>query len=304
MELQTQRTCPACSSDQREHIGRIVSPTATAQLDFDELSEYWRGFRRRQCFFDYERCSTCGLLYCPSYFTQEALDALYASMDDNTAGEVSEVLSRTQARYIDFLREHSSGAEAYLEIGPDIGLSSRVALQNSTIRRAVFVEPNRDVHPALRELASGISCTVTTDLELLTAASNANEAVLVHVLDHLLEPVAYLENLVGHLAPGAIVLIVVHNEQSILRKLLRTKWPPFCLQHPQLYSPNSLETVLGSSGLDVIDVRPTTNVFTLRHCARMAGDLVGFGQSLARFVPRMALPIRLGNIMAVARRRG
>ena len=303
MELLTQRACCACSSDQGERIGRIVSPVAAARLDFDEFKEYWRGFRSRQCFFDYERCSTCGLLYCPNYFTQEALDALYASMDDNTAGEASDVLSRTQARYIDFLREHSSDAETYLEIGPDIGLSSRIALQNSTIRRAVFVEPNRDVHPELRELASRISCTVTTDLELLTSAANADEAVLVHVLDHLLEPVGYLNNLVDHLAPGAVVLIVVHNEQSILRKLLRTRWPPFCLQHPQLYSPSSLEHVLNSSGLEVIEVRPTTNVFTLRHCVRMAGDLVGFGQGLARFVPPIALPIRLGNIMAVARRR-
>ena len=91
MELLTQRACCACSSDQGERIGRIVSPVAAARLDFDEFKEYWRGFRSRQCFFDYERCSTCGLLYCPNYFTQEALDALYASMDDNTAGEASDV---------------------------------------------------------------------------------------------------------------------------------------------------------------------------------------------------------------------
>ena len=42
---------------------------------------------------------------------------------------------------------------------------------------------------------------------------------MIQVLDHLLDPIATLTELRAKLLPDAKLLIVTHNEQSLLRKM-------------------------------------------------------------------------------------
>jgi hypothetical protein len=97
------RMCPACGDDSGRPAGAVRAPISPLSLDPEERAAYWRGFRKKSCFFDYVRCPNCGLLYCSTYFSASALDRLYSSMPDNTAGAPADLLRHTQKGYIDFL---------------------------------------------------------------------------------------------------------------------------------------------------------------------------------------------------------
>jgi SAM-dependent methyltransferase len=221
-------------------------------------------------------------------------------MPDNTAGAPADVLRHTQKGYIDFLVRQGPIRGTYLEIGPDIGLATEAACASGTLERVVLVEPNLDVHDQLRDAAGSVTAEVVADLSDLQSPARADTVVLIHVLDHLTEPVAYLQDLHRHLAPGARVLVVVHNEASLLRRLLGVRWPPFTLQHPQLFNPETLRMTLKAGGFNVVAHKPTTNVFPARHVVRTAGSLVGLKGKWIDSVPNWKVRIRLGNMMAVA----
>jgi len=129
---------------------------------------------------------------------------------------------------------------------------------------------------------------------------SAGAAVMIQVLDHLLDPVATLSELRAKLLPDAKLLIVTHNEQSLLRKIVEWRWPAFCLQHPQIYNPNSITKLLRKAGYKVNSIEKTRNYFEfsflLKHLLWAFGIKVKSVPSIFNFT----IGLRLGNIVTVA----
>jgi len=99
---------------------------------------------------------------------------------------------------------------------------------------------------------------------------------------------------------GAKIAIVVHNEKSFLRKVLNKRWPPFCLQHPQLYNKKTLTNLLEKAGWTNVIIRPTTNWFSLDHFVKMGASILGLNPKYFFFIPKMQIPFRLGNMICIA----
>jgi hypothetical protein len=269
-------------------------------LTFDELKEYWRGFRSKNIFFTYARCSQCGLVYCPKYFSGEQLNDLYSSMEDNTAGEKLHVLNDTQRSYVEILAGKTEVSGDWLELGGDIGLLTKHLFDLPGVKNVSVIEPNIDVHPDLLKLIDGRG-TTAANWSSLPPTERFNGIVGVHVLDHLLDLSDELDRIKNCLNNGGSAFFVTHDESSLLRKFLKSKWPPFCLQHPQLFSPKSVARVLQHKGFSSVIVTKTYNKFTLRHIAEVATNVMGFGSSITKLIPPVAIRLKLGNIATLSR---
>ena len=221
-------------------------------------------------------------------------------MPDNTAGASPEVLRHTQMGYIEFLAAQRPLRGTYLEIGPDIGLATEAARAVGELDRVVLIEPNVDVHDELKKSGGAVPTTVAPSLGALGAPANADNVVLIHVLDHLIDPLQYLIELREQLAPDAYLLAVTHNYSSFLRRTLGVRWPPFCLQHPQLFTPETLSAMLTKAGFRTVASAPTKNVLPLEHLVETTTSLVGLNGKWTRRLPNVSVSLRLGNIMAVA----
>jgi SAM-dependent methyltransferase len=129
---------------------------------------------------------------------------------------------------------------------------------------------------------------------------SASTAVMIHVLDHLLDPIATLRELRQKLKPGARLLLVTHDESSLLRRLIGWRWPAFCLQHPQIYSPKSMRQLLKAAGFEVLERRKTINFFEIGFLIKHL--LWAFGMKV-QFVPgfgHFTLGLKLGNMLTIA----
>ncbi len=211
------------------------------------------------------------------------------------------VLRDTQKGYIEYLARHRALSGTYLEIGPDIGLATSAACETGRLERAILIEPNRAVHEQLIASSGDVPTRIFESLDQLSATDTADNVVLIHVLDHLIDPLGYLRDLRSRMVSGGLLLAVVHNEASVLRHILRVRWPPFCLQHPNLFSTETLTRLATDAGFEVVDTSPTKNVFPLRHIVKTAASLLGVSGSWADHVPETKVRVRLGNIMMVAR---
>ncbi len=299
MNTYVKRDCPSCNTSVKEANLVASSVPPAEEMEFDELRDYWRGFRKDSVFFSYYRCSECNLVYAPVYFNPVQLAQLYSYMDDNSAGVDIEILRRTQNSYFKVLKRKVTVAGHWLEYGADIGLFSKLITTERDVSSLTIVEPNLNSHVVLKNLLTGDGVLVT-DWAEIDKQVKFDGVVAIHVLDHLLNLKSELQQIHLSLKPGGSVFFVTHDEHSFLRLLLRNKWPPYCLQHPQIFSQNSMGVTLQKAGFTTVQTKKSMNFFNLRHLFSVIFSLLGFGFSFLKFVPDVTLRVPLGNFATLA----
>lgn len=295
------RACPVCGGKPAAQA-TIHSDVMAESLGFDALVPCWNGFFKDKVFFSYARCGGCGLLYAPTFFNGLQLERLYSQMPPNMEEVPLEALRRTQRGYFEALKSCSDMEGGFIEVGPDIGLFTENCVREGKYDEYWLFEPNRDVLPALSKIVEGRKSHIIHDMFGFSHVPDhaASAAVMIHVLDHLLDPVATLRELRQKLKPGARLLLVTHDESSLLRRLVGWRWPAFCLQHPQIYNPESMRVLLEAAGFEVLQQRKTVNYFQvdflLKHLLWAFGMKV---QSVPSF-GQLTLGLKLGNMLTIA----
>lgn len=294
------RNCPACGSSGTRC--EVQAGRAAETMTLDALRPFWAGLFKAKCFFSYHRCRDCGLLYNPVFFTPAQLAELYARMAPNMDAVGDAAIVATQQGYFERAAAGGDLSGGYLEIGPDVGHVVRAAAKHGGFDRFWLFEPNAAIHDALRAATGGRASVLSAEMEDLSSVPDASVglAVMVHVLDHLLDPLAMLAQIRAKLRPGGTLMIVTHDESSALRHVMGRRWPPFCLQHPELYNPATMTALLGRAGFAEVAVERSRNVFPLDFLVRQAAWAAGVR---VRRVPLPAIPIglRLGNILTLAK---
>ena len=296
-----ERLCPHCGAGARARP-EIASGTPAETIAFDSLKPFWNGFFKEKVFFTYLRCPTCGLLFNRQFFSPSQLDELYAQMPPNMDLVPVSALRKTQRGYFEFLKSRSPLQGGYLEFGPDVGYFLENCVSEGGFERYWLVEPNRAVAPALEAAVGQAPHAIAHDMTGLdqVPAGSVGAAVMVHVLDHLLDPLQTLRDIRSKLAPGGAILVVTHDESSALRRAFSRRWPPFCLQHPQLFRPSTLTTVLQSAGFTDVSVRRSVNYFPVAFLLKQFLWAIGIRAASVPDLGGVVIGLRLGNIMAVA----
>lgn len=295
------RPCPGCRSQSMDPP--VVRAGIQAESrSFQALRPYWNGFFKEKAFFSYNRCQGCNLLYCPTFFSASQLGELYRQMPDNTAGVPLSALARTQGGYFRSLRKHSPSGGAYLETGPDIGLFTEFAAKEGNYSTYWLFEPNRVVWDVLRGKIPSKDVNISADMFGFDVVPDRtlSAAVMIHVLDHLLDPRGILDLLRPKLRDDAVVLFVTHDESSFLARIAGARWPAYCLQHPQIYRSSSIERLLGHSGYRVVEIDKSYNHFPVTYLAKHLLWLLGIKAKLPS-IEFIQLPLKLGNLITIAK---
>lgn len=295
------RDCPICQAKTKFMI-EVSSNQRAEDLGYESLVPYWNGFFKEKIFFSYARCGECELLFSPIFYGPDQLEALYGQMPPNMDLVPMAALVKTQKGYFDELKKSSPLKNGYIEIGPDIGIFTENCSRVGGFDNYWLCEPNKEVAGALAKSVGNNRFTIIEDMFGFNQIPNhsAGAAVMIQVLDHLLDPVATLSELREKLLPDAKLLIVTHNEQSFLRKIVGWRWPAFCLQHPQIYNPSSITKLLEKAGYKVKSIEKTRNYFEfsflLKHLLWAFGIKVKKIPSIFNFT----IGLKLGNIVTVA----
>lgn len=301
------RSCPVCGAAAAASTLDTRSEPSAEAARYADLVPVWNGFFKEKVFFSYNRCGNCELLYAPVYFAPDQLEALYEQMPPNMELVPAEALHKTQRGYFEALRRHwPQTGGGYIELGPDIGLFTENCVREGQFEKYWLFEPNRDVAPALSAVIQGKPHEIIHDMfgfEMVPDAS-VGVTVMVHVLDHLLDPVATLRELRKKLAPGGRLAIVTHDESSLLRKAFGKRWPAFCLQHPEIYNPRSMRRLLETAGFELIELSKTTNYFPLQFLLRHLLWALGLKVKSVPLFGGLTLGLKLGNMITIATPKG
>jgi hypothetical protein len=295
------RCCPVCGHN--PPMTNLVSTEKKAEdSSLDQLTQYWNGFFKEKVLFSYARCDGCGLLYCPTFFNNEQLEILYGQMPANMDEVPLQALKNTQYGYFSALKQHSPLNGGFLEIGPDIGLFTEHCVREGEFNEYWLFEPNRVVKTVLEGVVQGHKSHIIHEMTDFSAVPDhaVSAAVIIHVMDHLLDPVSTLTQLRTKLASGARLLIVTHDESSMLRKIFAWRWPAFCLQHPQIYNPKTTQALLEASGYEVVAQQKTVNHFKISFLLKHALWAMGIKVKSVPSFNDITVGLKLGNILTIA----
>ncbi|MDA9753997.1 class I SAM-dependent methyltransferase [bacterium] len=289
MKIFTKRDCPLCSNGLTEEA---ISPDISPDDNIDKIGNYWRGFYKDKLFFPYNRCS-CGLLYCKKYFDDKYLTKLYSNMDDNVYSGDVETDHITKDKYIDKITDIISekNISSVIEIGADNGsILKKLRKKNPSIKKCIAVEPNKKMH----DLLKNVSHSVYNDISEVPENDKFDLIICIHVLDHIPNISEYIIKISNMLNKKGYIFGVVHDESSGLAKILGKRWPAYCLQHPHLFNPKTIENLFSKINLEKISVYKTINSFKIGY---LISQLI-----LAIFKKNIKCPelfnvnLKLGNI--------
>jgi SAM-dependent methyltransferase len=296
--------CPCCGAPRERSKPKASSRPPAEQIPPGEHGRFLSGYSSARVFFSYVECE-CGMIYCPVYYDQRMLAELYAHQPENMAEAPYEARLRTQLGYASLLPADLPATGDFLEIGADIGMFAEMCADRWHFDQLVLYEPNVEVHAAIRQRLSRRSVVIREELFPSTdqQPGSVSLAVLIHVLDHIIEPLAVLRSLLDAMLPGGVLFLVTHDVGSPLARLLGRRFPPFTLQHPQLFSSRAMRRMLHEAGFVDIEVHRSVNYFPVTYLMQAALTVGGIRRQLFPRWRKPSVGLKLGNIATVARKR-
>jgi SAM-dependent methyltransferase len=292
--------CPLCEGTRRTVL--FPANFDPSRVDGDTFTVKGRS---RAPHYQINRCDGCGMVYSGPVMEPAALARLYREFGHENTGE-REVgnVAATCGQYYALARPRLAGRERALDIGCDIGLFLGHARADG-FRELYGIEPNRQ---AAQKAAAIPGATVFggryEDVEF--PEGHFDLISMIHVLDHLIDVNDTLTRAFRHLAPGGVILAVVHNVDSALRRLLGERFPPFNIQHNHFFSQATLRGLFVKHGYSAADVRATWNRYSLHYfIENLPAAPAGVKAGLARTADAIGLgnlpvSLPLGNIAVVA----
>jgi SAM-dependent methyltransferase len=296
MQTPIERLCPVCGSSSRIHF-------ANERIDLSKVSDYTYASRKQPEFMCLRlmRCSDCDLVYAP---TPPASDALFTAYSEAAfdSGPEAEAAARSYAKalepYVDRLAIRSAAVDVGAGSGPLLpwlcqkGFTSVIGIEPS--RAAIDAAP-LTVKPMLRE--GMFSPVMLADVKPSLVCSFMT-------LEHLSDPGEFVKSAYDLLEPGGMLAVVVHNWRAPLNRLLGLRSPIIDVEHLQLFSPQSVETLFERTGFASFDIQSLSNAYPLRYWLRLTPFPLGIKTRIAVAMEYMGLSdkhvsLRVGNLLAI-----
>jgi SAM-dependent methyltransferase len=222
------------------------------------------------------RCRGCALVYAarvadPStIYTDDYLTG-ESEYGPDTTDPIVVAIARAAAHRRFAIIERIGGTGTVLDVGCGSGEALDVARERGW--RGVGVEPVESSAERARRSGFEVRPGTLADAGLPPASFDLVGAW--HVLEHLLDPVAFLSELSLYARPGGLVAVEVPNWRHRSRRVGGPDWDQLCpLEHVTHFTPRTLRRTMQRAGL-----RPRVRTVTVVKPNRIV-DGLGFGFAL------------------------
>lgn len=208
-------------------------------------------------------CIFCSTLYMSPRPTPKIMDEYYGESENyefwakyifpkSEAGRREKICRPNLERLIEECKSYSISSPILVEIGPGFGTFSELAKNTGFFNRVVVVERTPSMAASCKakdlEVIESPLESVTNFLEL------ADVAVCFEVIEHVFDPINFLEGIGKILKIGGLFMFTCPNGKGFDTEMLGVASPSVDTEHVNLFNPMSVEVLLERSGFEVISV--------------------------------------------------
>jgi 2-polyprenyl-3-methyl-5-hydroxy-6-metoxy-1,4-benzoquinol methylase len=247
-------------------------------------------------------CAECGLLYGNPVLAQRALTEAYkeAAFD---SGQESFFASETYAKLVAAQLRQLGCHDSALDIGAGDGQFIE-RLLSLDFRSVTGIEPSA---APIVQSKSSIRSMIRQDIFRRTDFEPGQFDLITcfQVMEHLWDPAQLTRDVLSLLRPGGLFLSVMHDVNALPARVLGTKSPIFDIEHLQLFSRETIATMLQRAGFTDIVVTSVWNRYPAHYWLKLVPLQVGIKKRLIRFsqwtrLGKIACSFPAGNLAAAA----
>lgn len=244
---------------------------------------------------DIVRCSACGHMQLARMPLDAELEQAYAdaASEDYVEEEAGqrETARRALERIEAFAPRPADRPRALLDLGCWVGFLLAEASERGW--QATGVEPSEFASTYARDRL-GLDVR-TGNLFRYPLPERAFDAVVLgDVIEHLPRPGEALDRMAGLLAPGGIAWFALPDAGSRIARVLGRRWWSVIPTHVQYFTRESIATLLGRHGWEVLEISTAPKAFTVRYYLER---VAGYSRPLANGLVRAASAVQLDERM-------
>ncbi|WP_298913097.1 class I SAM-dependent methyltransferase [uncultured Roseobacter sp.] len=219
--------------------------------------------------FKVKRCKSCTLNFLSPRLAAEEANRFYQSdtyfsggdgvsgYDDYAVQEQS--LRATFRKLLDTIEAQCATGGSLLEVGCGPGYLLDEARDQFDTLSGVELSAS-----AAKSARQRTSARIYLSIDEIEDAPAFDCIVATHVIEHIYEPVAFVESLAKRLKPGGSVILAAPHMGSIFRRIMGRHWPSFKYpEHVSFFDEKTLPDLFRRAGLDVVERVPYPHVFPL-----------------------------------------
>lgn len=254
------------------------------------------------------RCTSCGLAFRSFRPRGDQLAQLYRTADDSTYEAEMPNRLKTALRHKRIIDAHVARKGRLLDIGCASGSFLRVMLDAGWTVQGI--EPSESQFLRASKLLGQSSNIQQCMLQDALLSNNYDLVTLWDVLEHVTEPVDFLELAASHLKIGGYLALNVPRIDSPIARALGSRWPLLLAEHLNYFSSQSLRICGKSVGLELIEKGQRPSAFSLGYVFFRAAQHKIPGSALlsqalnGSRISNWSLPVWLGEIYAVFQKVG
>lgn len=250
-------------------------------------------------------CESCGMIYSDPTCSADELAGLYTSSGVNYDEQESQIYA-SYAPILDRAVRHCQTRKSFLEIGGGSGFMLRYGVE-AGFGEQIEIEPSANAGAKFRSPGPRAKFIQKMFDANCLPEKSVSLAVFFQMLDHVSDPLSFLENVYRSLEPGGVAVCVTHNVRALSARLLGERSPIYDIEHTYLFHPDNLPKLFAKAGFQPLEAFPISNRYSLRYWLRLAPLPGGIKTPLAAAlrwlrIDRLRISLRAGNFAVIAKK--
>lgn len=211
----------------------------------------------------YRECENCRTVYVSPRPGPAALNDYYSNSElyeywSRYIFPASEDVRREKifaprlASVFDYCDRYGIKTETMIEVGPGFGTFCELALKSGRFRNVIAVEPTPSLAANCR--ARGVEVIEKPIEEAQLDRRRANVIAAFEVIEHLLDPGAFIAAMGRSIAPGGLMVLTCPNVAGFEVGVLGAVADTVDTEHLNYFNPRSLAILVASKGFEVLEV--------------------------------------------------
>lgn len=222
--------------------------------------------------FNLHECVSCSLVFVNplpnplSVYNQDYFSGANGGFGYVDYDADKEPMVPTFNKYLDLLARYGKASGKIFDIGAATGFFLKIAKNRGYSVSGVEMSQ----YAASIASEAGIEVSSGDMMSMSIKPEEFDVVTMLDVLEHMTEPFKEISEVRRILKPGGLLLVNTPNGQSLLSKILKTRWhlvlPP---EHLFYFSPKNLALFLEKNGFDVVYTGTLGKRFTIQYIFKM-----------------------------------